>query len=65
MKVRASAFVVGVAVAALVWTRVASATPLPSRIAGIGDSITRATDVCSWYGDHPGHALSGHTRRLR
>jgi lysophospholipase L1-like esterase len=22
-------------------------------MAGIGDSITRATDVCCWYGDHP------------
>lgn len=30
-----------------------AAPPLPSSIAGIGDSITRATDVCCWYGDHP------------
>lgn len=43
MKVRESAFIV---VAVLAWTPVASAAPLPSRIAGIGDSITRATDVC-------------------
>jgi len=33
---------------------VASAAPsLPRSIAGIGDSITRAADVCCWYGDHP------------
>jgi lysophospholipase L1-like esterase len=32
--------------------------PPPSSIAGIGDSITRATDVCCWYGDHPSHSWS-------
>ena len=32
--------------------------PLPSSIAGIGDSITRATDVCCWYGDHPAQSWS-------
>jgi lysophospholipase L1-like esterase len=38
---------------------VASASPpLPSSIAGIGDSITRATDVCCWYGDHPAQSWS-------
>jgi lysophospholipase L1-like esterase len=32
----------------------ASAAPsLPRSIAGIGDSMTRAADVCCWYGDHP------------
>jgi lysophospholipase L1-like esterase len=51
------------------------APPLPDSIAGIGDSITRATDVCCWYGDHPpqswstgGGALDGiqsHYERLR
>src|SRR5215216_7958001 len=32
--------------------------PLPSSIAGIGDSITRAADVCCWYGDHPAQSWS-------
>jgi lysophospholipase L1-like esterase len=44
----------GFVVALLAAAPVASAAPpLPSSIAGIGDSITRATDVCCWYGDHP------------
>jgi lysophospholipase L1-like esterase len=38
---------------------VAAAAPiLPSSIAGIGDSITRAADVCCWYGDHPAQSWS-------
>lgn len=36
----------------------AASPPLPSSIAGIGDSITRATDVCCWYGDHPRQSWS-------
>jgi lysophospholipase L1-like esterase len=37
----------------------ASTAPrLPSSIASIGDSMTRATDVCCWYGDHPGQSWS-------
>jgi lysophospholipase L1-like esterase len=36
----------------------AAAPPLPTSIAAIGDSITRATDVCCWYGDHPRHSWS-------
>lgn len=36
----------------------APAPPLPASIAGIGDSITRATDVCCWYGDHPAQSWS-------
>jgi hypothetical protein len=37
----------------------ASAAPsLPRNIAGIGDSITRAADVCCWYGDHPAQSWS-------
>ena len=32
--------------------------PLPTSIASIGDSITRATNVCCWYGDHPGRSWS-------
>jgi lysophospholipase L1-like esterase len=35
-----------------------AAPPLPGSIAGIGDSITRATDVCCWYGDHPAQSWS-------
>jgi lysophospholipase L1-like esterase len=27
-------------------------------MAGLGDSITRATDVCCWYGDHPAQSWS-------
>jgi lysophospholipase L1-like esterase len=52
-----------------------AATSPPSRMAAIGDSITRATDVCCWYGDHPsdswstgGSAFDGvlsHYERLR
>jgi lysophospholipase L1-like esterase len=33
-------------------------TPLPNSIAGLGDSITRAADVCCWYGDHPAQSWS-------
>jgi lysophospholipase L1-like esterase len=36
----------------------ASATQPPKSIAGIGDSITRAADVCCWYGDHPSYSWS-------
>jgi lysophospholipase L1-like esterase len=44
----------GFVVALLSAAPVASAAPpLPGSIAGIGDSITVATDVCCWYGDHP------------
>jgi lysophospholipase L1-like esterase len=31
-------------------------TALPRRMAAIGDSITEATNVCCWYGDHHGHS---------
>lgn len=31
---------------------------LPDRMASIGDSITRATNVCCWYGDHRRHSWS-------
>ena len=36
------------------WTSPAAeaATSLPGSIASVGDSITRAYDVCCWYGDH-------------
>jgi hypothetical protein len=35
-----------------------AAPPPPSSIAAIGDSITRAYDVCCSYGDHPGQSWS-------
>lgn len=35
-----------------------SAPAPPSSIASIGDSITRAFDVCCWYGDHPAQSWS-------
>jgi lysophospholipase L1-like esterase len=35
-----------------------AAPPLPSSMAAIGDSITRAYDVCCSYGDHPGQSWS-------
>jgi lysophospholipase L1-like esterase len=49
----------GLVAAALAGAPAASASPTPpSSIAGIGDSITRATDVCCWYGDHPRQSWS-------
>src|SRR5674476_1271307 len=33
-------------------------TTLPDSMASLGDSITRAADVCCWYGDHPGQSWS-------
>jgi lysophospholipase L1-like esterase len=46
-------------VGVLVTAPTASGAPsLPSSIAGIGDSITRAADACCWYGDHPGQSWS-------
>lgn len=49
----------GSVVAVLTGAQAASASPpLPTSIAGIGDSITRATDVCCWYGDHPAQSWS-------
>ncbi len=32
--------------------------PPPRSIAAIGDSITRAADVCCWWGDHPANSWS-------
>ena len=32
--------------------------PPPTTMASIGDSITRAADVCCWYGDHPANSWS-------
>jgi lysophospholipase L1-like esterase len=48
-----------ITLAAAVLAPAASATPpLPTSMAAIGDSITRATDVCCWYGDHPAQSWS-------
>ena len=47
----------------LVWgsaspTRAQDVPPPPISMASIGDSITRAADVCCWYGDHPSNSWS-------
>lgn len=56
-------------------TAAAQPPALPTRVAALGDSVTRATDVCCWYGDHPGQSwstgvaafdgISSHVERLR
>ena len=57
MKIRA--LLLGLAIAVLAQAPGAAASPpLPTSMAAIGDSITRATDVCCWYGDHPRHSWS-------
>jgi lysophospholipase L1-like esterase len=56
---RLRAVLLSVAVAVLVSPSLAWAAPrLPSSVAAIGDSITRAADVCCWYGDHPAQSWS-------
>jgi lysophospholipase L1-like esterase len=58
MVVRRLVLVSSVAVA-LFGAPTATASPsLPDSVAGIGDSITRAADVCCWYGDHPPQSWS-------
>jgi lysophospholipase L1-like esterase len=47
-----------VVLAGLVAQPASAAPPLPSSMAAIGDSITRAYDVCCAYGDHPGQSWS-------
>ncbi len=47
-----------VVLAGLVTPPAWAAPPLPDSMAGIGDSMTRAADVCCWYGDHPGQSGS-------
>lgn len=57
MQIRA--LLLGLVIAVLVQAPAAAAQPpAPTSMAGIGDSITRATDVCCWYGDHPRHSWS-------
>lgn len=36
----------------------AAAATYPKSVAVLGDSISRATDVCCWYGDHPAQSWS-------
>jgi lysophospholipase L1-like esterase len=50
--------VVVVVVAGLVAQPAWAAPPLPASMAAIGDSITRAYDVCCAYSDHPGQSWS-------
>jgi lysophospholipase L1-like esterase len=52
------AFVLSLLVAAVLVPNAAAAPPLPTSMAAVGDSITRATDVCCWYGDHPAQSWS-------
>src|SRR5829696_8220836 len=50
--------VLAVVLAGLVAQPAWAAPPLPASMAAIGDSITRAYDVCCSYGDHPGQSWS-------
>ena len=50
--------VVAVVLAGLVAQPAWAAPPPPASMAAIGDSITRAYDVCCSYGDHPGQSWS-------
>jgi hypothetical protein len=50
--------VAAIAVLAAPAPATAASPPLPSSIAAIGDSITRAFDVCCYYGDHPANSWS-------
>ena len=47
-----------VLLAGLVAQPARAAPPLPASMAALGDSITRASDVCCAYGDHPGQSWS-------
>jgi lysophospholipase L1-like esterase len=42
----------------LIHSPAAASIPLPKQMAAIGDSITRATNVCCWYGNRPAHSWS-------
>src|SRR6266508_3261651 len=67
--------VTGVAVALLAAPARAATPPLPNSMAALGDSITRAFDVCCYYGDHPSNpwatggspldSIQSHYERLR
>ncbi len=47
-----------VILAGLVTPPASAAPALPDSMAAVGDSITRAYDVCCFYGDHPGQSWS-------
>jgi lysophospholipase L1-like esterase len=51
-------FVVAVALSVASVRAAAAAPSPPDSMAALGDSITRATDVCCWYGDHPPESWS-------
>jgi lysophospholipase L1-like esterase len=55
---RIGILVLAIVLAGLVAQPAWAAPPLPSSMAAIGDSITRAYDVCCSYGDHPGQSWS-------
>src|SRR5215217_575973 len=55
---RIGILVLAVVLAGLVAQPAWAAPPLPSSMAALGDSITRAYDVCCSYGDHPGQSWS-------
>ena len=55
---RITVLALAVVLAGLVAQPAWAAAPLPSSMAAIGDSITRAYDVCCSYGDHPGQSWS-------
>jgi hypothetical protein len=58
--IRVAILPVAVLLLSLVASPVAAATPppLPASMAALGDSITRAYDVCCAYSDHPGQSWS-------
>lgn len=58
MKTRGVALALLVAGLLLPTTDALAQPPLPSRMAAVGDSITRAADACCWYGDHPSDSWS-------
>jgi lysophospholipase L1-like esterase len=55
---RIGILVLAVVLAGLVAQPAWAAPPVPASMAAIGDSITRAYDVCCSYGDHPGQSWS-------
>ena len=67
--------VAGMVVGLLAPVSAAAAPPLPNSMAALGDSITRAYDVCCSYRDHPGQSwstggswydgISSHYERIR
>jgi len=58
MPVRAVLLAIAAAAALACASAASAAPPPPNSMAAIGDSITRAFDVCCWYGDHPAQSWS-------